>query len=432
MVLITGLMGLVACGENEEILAGERVGLRDGAPGAVTQNAVQITPVALPAARQNDSWTHRGGEADHAITHPALGATLTRAFSTDIGAGNSRGARITADPVVADGRIFAMDAGATVTGLSTAGGILWQRDVTPANDAAGEASGGGLAYGDGLLVVNTGFGDTLALDPVTGQTIWTQDLDAPGSAAPTIAGGLVYVVGRDGRAWALDADNGRVQWTLDGTPATANMIGGAGAAVTSDFAVIPFPSGEIIATFPEGGLRRWSTVIAGERLGQAASPAAGDIASDPVISGDRIYVGNAGGRIVAMNIFNGTRLWTATEGATSPVWPVGDDLFAINDLRELIRLDAATGAVVWRVAMPDEIERRFYQRGAARHVHYGPVLAGGRLIVASSDGALRQFNPATGDALGEVALPGGAASHPVVAGGVLYVVSGDGQLHAFR
>jgi hypothetical protein len=60
------------------------------------------------------------------------------------------------------------------------------------------------------------------------------------------------------------------------------------------------------------------------------------------------------------------------------------------------------------------------------------VLAGGRLIVATSDGALRQFDPAMGAALGDVALPEGAASAPVVAGSTLYIVTEDGRLNAFR
>ena len=60
------------------------------------------------------------------------------------------------------------------------------------------------------------------------------------------------------------------------------------------------------------------------------------------------------------------------------------------------------------------------------------MLAGGRLIVASSDGVIRQFDPTSGAPLGDIALPGGAASNPVVAGGTLFVVTKRGQLAAFR
>jgi outer membrane protein assembly factor BamB len=60
------------------------------------------------------------------------------------------------------------------------------------------------------------------------------------------------------------------------------------------------------------------------------------------------------------------------------------------------------------------------------------VLAGGRLWVASSDGALRGFDPASGAQGVELAVPGGAASGPVVAQGVMYVLGREGALHAWR
>ncbi|MBC7142188.1 MAG: PQQ-binding-like beta-propeller repeat protein, partial [Rhodobacteraceae bacterium] len=59
-------------------------------------------------------------------------------------------------------------------------------------------------------------------------------------------------------------------------------------------------------------------------------------------------------------------------------------------------------------------------------------LAGGRLVVASSDGLIRSFDPTSGALLSSVELPNGAASAPAIAGGVLYVVTKDGKLRAFR
>ena len=64
--------------------------------------------------------------------------------------------------------------------------------------------------------------------------------------------------------------------------------------------------------------------------------------------------------------------------------------------------------------------------------YYGPILAGGRLWVAGADGLLRAFSPADGAALGQLALPGGAAARPAVAGGVMYIATRDGHLLAFQ
>ncbi|SIT80412.1 Outer membrane protein assembly factor BamB, contains PQQ-like beta-propeller repeat [Yoonia rosea] len=428
-VTITAAISLVllaACGDDDVILPGDRFDIRGQ---AVLAN--ESRPVALPAAQMNADWTHRNGSPGHTITHPALGADLSPLFSVDIGEGDSRRARITSHPVVANGIIYTIDSRALVTATNVDGRNVWTRDLTPTRDNATDASGGGISVGGGRVFVTTGFGEITALDAATGAEIWVQDLDAPAHAAPTLQGDLVYVVARDSTAWALDVTNGRIRWQRSGAPSTANFAGGASPAVSGEYVVFPFPSGEVLATYPRGGLTRWSSVVTGDRLGNA-SGVINDISGDPVIVGNRVYIGNFGGRTAAFDLRGGARLWTATEGSLSPVWVVGDAVFLISDNNALVRLDANTGAPVWRVALPvleeganPRSERRFF-------THYGPVIAGGRLIVTSSDGQIRQFDPASGASLGQLALPGGAASGPVVAGQTLYVLSKDGQLHAFR
>lgn len=428
MVAVLGL--LAACGEQEVLLPGERLDIR-GADLAETAAAPnEARPLSLVAPVANADWTHRNGSPSHTIPHPALEAALAPLFAANIGAGNGRRLRITADPVVQAGRIFTMDAQSSISATSTAGETLWARSVIPPTENPRDASGGGLAVAGDILVATTGFGELVALDAASGGEIWRQDLDAPGTSAPTIVGDLAYAVARDGRAWAVELGSGRIRWTLTGTPPSANFAGGAGAAVSGDIAIFPFPSGEVLAAFPEGGLRRWSTVVTGQRAGQAASTIS-DISGDPVIDGSRVYVGNVSGRVAALDIANGDRIWTAPEGAVGPVWPAGGSVFIVNDLGELVRLDAADGTAIWRIALPGFEESRA-RRQKTRFVHYGPIIAGGRLIVASSDGVIRQFDPASGALVGTVDLPGGAASNPVVANGTLYVVSKRGQLLAFR
>lgn len=420
------LIVLAACGDTDVILPGERFDIR--AQSAV---ANQVAPVDLPVARANTGWGHRNGSPSHSIIHPALGASISPIFVADIGEGDSRRARITSHPVVENGVIYTLDARATVTATTINGDMLWTRDLTPSRDNSSDASGGGISVGGEQVYVTTGFGEITALDAATGAEAWVQDLDAPANAAPTLAGDLVYVVGRDSTAWALETTNGRVRWQRSGAPSTANFSGGASPAASGEFVVFPFPSGEVLTTYPRGGLTRWTTVVSGGRVGSAAG-VINDIAGDPVIVGDRVYIGNFGGRTVAINLRDGSREWTATEGAISPVWPVGNAVFMINDLSELVRLDATTGDPVWRTALPTFEDDRTTRRQKSIVAHYGPVLAGGRLMVTSSDGVIRQFDPASGSALGQIDLPGGAASGPVVANQTLYVLSKTGQLHAFR
>jgi outer membrane protein assembly factor BamB len=87
--------------------------------------------------------------------------------------------------------------------------------------------------------------------------------------------------------------------------------------------------------------------------------------------------------------------------------------------------------VIWSVEMPYYTADK-PKKFKAITAHYGPVLAGGRVAIVSSDGGLRLFNAADGTMVGSAEIPGGAATPAALAGGMLFVVGGNGQLHAFR
>lgn len=438
-----GLVALAAlmsgCADGELILAGERLSPRDalvGAQGAddttlpLPVAGVNAVAISLPGQQANADWTHRGGTAAHLTGNAAYSGAMTRIWSVGIGQGDSRRNRITADPVVAAGRIFTLDSSDRVSATAASGGTIWQADLAPASDRSGEASGGGLAIGDGMVFATTGFGELIALEAASGKIAWRQKFDVAVGGAPTVAGGQVYVVARDGSAWAVGARDGRVAWSLPGTPAQAGVAGASAPAVSGDTVVFPFASGQLLAANTADGLPVWSGYVAGKRLGRAYASYS-DLTGDPVIAGSTVYAGSAAGRLAALDLTTGASLWSAPDGAASPVVLAGGSLFMVNDEDQLLRLDAGSGAEVWRVDLPYFTKDKDKRRKAI-YAHFGPVLAGGRLITASSDGWLRAFDPASGKLLGQAELPGGAASAPVVAGGTLYVVSKSGQLHAFR
>lgn len=432
------LLGLAACADRELILDGERFDIRDGLPKVDAQGnriveaeeAVAPRAFAAPAQVNHASWTHRGGDNTHNVQHPALAASLTQVFSVDIGAGNGRKQRITADPIVGGGRIFTMDSASRVQATGSDGAVLWARTLVPASDKVRDASGGGLAYGDNIVFAATGFGELFALEATSGATLWRQKVEAPITSSPTVADGKVYVISRDSRAWALDIKTGRIAWQLAGAPSNASLIGGSGPVITGRVAVLPFASGELVAALKTSGLRVWGSSVAGQRRGRAYSNIS-DITGDPVLADGIIYAANAGGRIVAIKPSSGERIWTANEGAYSPVLPAGDSVFMISDQGELLRLDRETGERIWGKRLPYFTARKIKRRDEI-YANFGPILAGGRLIVASNDGLIRSYDPATGALIGSTPIRGGAGSNPVIVNGTLYIVTAKGQLTAFR
>ena len=433
---------LAACAEKELILPGERFPVRadlttsvpvEGQPAPVSPGdraENQSVPISLPAPQANADWTHRAGNAKHQQPHGVLSSAPQLVWSAPIGQGSSRRNRISAAPVVADGRIFTLDAGSGLVATAMSGAQLWATDLTADFDAGGNVSGGGLAIGAGLVFATTGYGELIAVDPASGVVQWRQRLDVAVTGAPATDGDAVFVAGRDSSAWAVDAATGKLRWQLAGLPAALGSVGTAAPAVGDRAVLFPYAAGVVTEVLKVGGTQVWQATVAGRRVGRAYA-SDGDVTGDPVIDGGRIYLGTASGRTVALSSSGGAEIWSAPEGAMGPVLVAGGSLFIVNDEAMLVRLDAETGAVIWTVPMP-YFDNDKPKRQKAITAHFGPVLAGGRIVVASGDGLLRLFDPASGAAVGTVEVPGGAAAQPALAGGMLFVVTGSGQLLAYR
>ena len=170
----------------------------------------------------------------------------------------------------------------------------------------------------------------------------------------------------------------------------------------------------------------WNSSLKGARAGRAEG-AVVDLGASPVLVGARVYAAGASGRMVAMSLGDGERIWTNNQGVRGQLWPAGNAIFALNDMNQLIRVDASNGETLGPLIC------RFRKIGPRRLRNRGPLWSrSGGALVASNDGLFRQFDPSNGALIGKIGVPGGATTHPAIAGGVLYLVSGDGQLQAFR
>lgn len=457
IVLTSVLLGALAgCKAREDVLPGERYGLRDldqaaellaaeqdGITEAVRtrlENKVPNPPyavegdaqsISLGSARTVNAWPQRYLNANRSVPHLALNSgPLTRVWSVNFGAGNEQRQRITAAPVAAGGRLFVLDSLLSVSAIGNNGALIWQQSLVPPNDNAGEAIGGGLAVVDGRLYVTTGFGALHVLDALTGKEIWTQKFDSAVASAPLVDGDLVYVLSRGGFGYAIDRKTGRIIWEVEGTPKQATVLGAGAPAIAGKAVVFPFPSGELSAVLKRAGISLWTSSVSGSRLGRSYGGVNG-IVGGPVVSGRTMYVATAAGRLAAVDVETGDRYWTSLEGAVGPVAVAGGSLFVVSDEARLLRVNTKDGSLIWAATLPlfqtDRINRR-----QDIFVHYGPVIAGGRVILVSNDGLMRHIDPASGQILRVTDLGDPAAAEPIIVGNTLYVITADGVLHAFR
>ncbi len=430
-VILIGITLVAGCswfGSKKQPLPGERISVLSLDRRLKPDPALAKTPVVLPPPVVNQNWPQAGGDPDHVMQHPALPRSLHQVWRVSVGQGSGRYTQVLSQPVVVDGRIYAMDGGSQVGAYDAAtGNRIWQIDVTASNEE-GSSFGGGVAWWKNRLFVTSGYARVLALDPKNGKVIWKSDVGSPVRSAPTVADGRVYAVTVDNELVVLSADDGSRLWSHHGVPETAALVGGDSPAVAGEVVVVGYSSGELDALTVENGRLLWSDNLAAANPADAVSALA-DIRGRPVVDRGRVYAISHAGRMVAIDLRDGERVWELDIGATHGPWVAGDYVFVLTNDNELLCLTRKYGKVRWLRQLPSFEDEKKKEDPI---IWAGPVLGGNRLIVLSSNGSALSVSPYTGAVLGHEEIPGSAYVDPVIAGNTLYILTDNGELTAYR
>ncbi|MBI1363052.1 MAG: PQQ-binding-like beta-propeller repeat protein [Proteobacteria bacterium] len=425
MLVLAAALAVSGCsGKTKEKLEGTREAVLTVAPALKPDPDSAAEQVLLPTPIELRDWGQVGGFADHAPMHIKLNDKVFKAWSVHVARGSSEEAKITNPPVVGEGHVYVLDTGGQVTAVNMeTGKVVWRKDVTTDNTAIT----GGMAIVGGTLYITAGNGDVIALEAFKGGELWRVNVGAPVRAAPTIAEGKVFVVSHNNRLHVLSAIDGTILWTHAGIEEGIGILGGAPPAVSAGVVIAPYSSGEIYALGTNDGNYLWHEALA-FRVGSDPYSALVDVEAPPVIVADVVYAVNHNGMISTFNLNTGRRLWEKELSAINLPWVAGNSVFILSDQNQLIALNRKNGTVRWiydlgKTGIEDKDENVFWT---------GPVLAGDRLIVVSSEGYAASISPYTGKRLSLVKMGDGISLPPVVAAGTLYFLTNDGDLVAFR
>ncbi len=408
-------------------LPGTRVDVAQAGRGLVVDNPRNLQ-VALPKPAPRADWPQAGGEASHEMGHAAAGDRLVKAWSADIGRGGGYRRKITAQPVIAGGHVFTMDADAVVSCFDAMSGArIWQFDTT-AEDDGGTNVGGGIAFDDGTLYVATGRAQALALDPATGQPRWRQTIDSAARAAPTVAEGKLFIPMLGDRLVALAAADGKRLWGYQAAESTTAVLGLPSPAYADGLVVAGFGSGDLVALRGASGAVVWSDSLAAAR-GRESLVDLSAIHGMPVIQNGQVFAIGLGSVMLALDLRSGRRLWERDVASDQTPCVAGDWIFVLNTDSQLAAVAGVDGSVAW-VTQLQPFENMDKRQDPI--VWQGPTLVADRLIVTSSTGLAQAVSPYTGQVLGDQALSGTVAVAPALAGNTMFVIIDDGQLVALR
>lgn len=396
--------------------------------GAKVDPALEATPVILPLAQVNPVWSQPGGSANNGYGNLALSANPSRIWTAQIAGSNSK-RRLAASPVTGDGRLYVMDTDGTVTAFNAdTGAKVWTKSFGVSGDGSTSVFGGGATFEEGRVYVTTGLGEVGALDAATGNEIWKLKPAGPLRGSPKVAFGMVFVMTQDNQIFAINTTDGKAVWNESASVSQAGVFGVAAPAAGQGTVIAGYSSGELVAYRYENGRQLWSDALARTSISTEVGSLT-DVDADPIIDRGYVFALGQGGRMAAYELVSGQRIWELNLAGISTPAVVGDWVFTLTDQAVLLAIQRTTGKVKWL----KQLQHYRNEKKRKDPVFWvGPVVAGGRLWVANSQGEVSSADPSDGTMVPFAELDAAVSLSPIVANNTLYILDDSGRISAYR
>lgn len=349
----------------------------------------------LGPARQDMSWPAYLGTPRHdACAAESLNTDPRPLWRTDIGRA-VRGSPAIGETIIVAGaadRIVALVDRAT-------GQALWRTRV------AGTIHGGPLLEADRLYVATEATPDArvYALRLRDGHALWSTKTESI-SAPLALDGDTLFAGTETGFALRLETSEGKITWRrrLPGAiraPPVPTAAGIAVATTADTLYLLDRATGQVRARLPTPG-----TVLGG-----------------PALDGARLYLGTTSGRVLAVDLPALTVAWefVASDAVYGAPAVVGDTVYAL-----------ARNGTLLLIPTHGPSEARSLSLDIVATAGPTPLASG--VLVASVSGEVLLVNRASGAVVWRIQLDGPIEQPPLVRDRQLVVVGGRGDIHSYR
>jgi len=289
----------------------------------------------------------------------------------------------------------------------------------------------GAAVSDNTCFLGSGEGRLVTVNLVDEQRQWSDAMSTPSGGffsflpslggcsraaavavygTPAISGDLVYLGAYNGKVYAYDKNNLRLQWTYP--PGKDDylepIIGGVTVADGRVFFGVSDENSDVYNVYALDALN-------GNELWKYKT--GGKVWSTPAINGDTLYIGSFDHYLYALNTADGSLRWRfATEGAisASPLYAGGTVYIGSFD-QYLYAVDAASGGERWKF----KGENWFWAK---------PVKVGDAIYAGCLDGNVYVLGADDGREITRFDLGGAVSSSPVISGDAVIFASQAGEV----
>lgn len=337
---------------------------------------------------------------------------VRRQWSTRVGAG-AEFLRVALQPAGDGNRIYAASRDGNVVALDPQSGkAVWRNELDIELSA-------GPGVGEGVVVIGAANGYLIALDADSGDEMWRTNITGETLARPVIEDDTVLVLTIDNRLRALSVFDGSSRWILEQSTPDLTMRGSASPVVVGTSVIAGFDNGRLVAVDVASGDRIWESLLS-PPSGRSDLERLSDIDGLISVVGQDIYASGYQGNLAAIAAESGQVLWSRELSSYEGVSADWNNLYTVNEEGVVIALTRRTGDETWR------------QNSLLRREPTVPVPFQTTVVVGDLEGYLHFFSNFDGDPVARVRVGSKAISvEPVVVGNRLIVQSDDGSVSAY-
>jgi outer membrane protein assembly factor BamB len=312
-------------------------------------------------------------------------------------------------PSVMANTVYAATPDGVLASFDAATGKVNWRIKTGTKLTAGTGSEGGM------IVVGTGKGDVIAFD-AGGKQRWSSRVSSEVMGPPRISENTVAVWSGDGNVFGLAAADGTRRWVLQRTMPALSVRNQAGGVIARGAIFLGVAGGKLLAIDLDKGILGWEGTVA-QPKGATELERIADVTSLPTISSGAVCAAAYQGRVACFDPGRGTFLWSREIPSKDGILLDNRHLYVTDDKGAVHALDNATGASVWK-------QDKLVTRSPS-----GPQLLGDYLAVVDYQGYVHLLDRSDGSLVGRVATDGSATtSQPVAINDSILVQTRKGAL----
>jgi outer membrane protein assembly factor BamB len=338
--------------------------------------------------------------------------TIRKLWSVGIGNGQGDGL-YKLQPVIAGSIIYVAAANGEVRAVDRERGrTVWREELElPLS--------GGVGLFEDSLFLGTNDGEAVRLDAKTGDLLWKTPLTGEILAPPQGNGRVVVVQSYDGKLFGLKHDDGEILWRYDSTVPVLTVRGTSTPIVDGSVVYAGFANGRVVALNVTDGSVRWEVRVAIPE-GRSEIERIVDVDGAMALSGTELYVASYQGRVAALDTRTGRKIWQRNVSSFYGVSQGFGNVYITEEsgtvtafLRNGQGIRWEQGALAWR--------------GLSR-----PIPVSSYLAVEDYEGYLHLLSQVDGEFLGRIRPASESARADMLADGtVLYVYTDGGKLIAY-